>query len=111
MGLTVFTQQVLEVVRAIPEGRVLTYGQAALLAGNPNGARQVARILHSMSGKHQLPWHRVINAKGRISLPKSRGYELQKALLESENVGFSLSGEVDLSVYLWMPDTGTGEQG
>lgn len=102
--LDVFTQRVLRVIQAIPEGKVLSYGRAALLAGKPRGARQVSRLLHSMSEKHGLPWHRVINAEGRISLEPSRGYELQKALLEDEGVEFSLSGRVDLSIYLWQPD-------
>ena len=103
-GLDIFTQRVLTVIKAVPEGKVLTYGRAALLAGKPCGARQVSRLLHSMSEKHGLPWHRIINSQGRISLEPSRGYELQKALLENEGVGFSLSGRVDLSIYLWQPD-------
>ncbi|WP_022663989.1 MGMT family protein [Desulfospira joergensenii] len=101
--LDIFTQRALKVIKAIPEGRVLTYGRTAGLAGKPGGARQVSRLLHSMSRKHDLPWHRVINSQGRISLKPSHGYELQKALLEDEGVEFSLSGRVDLSVYLWEP--------
>jgi len=96
-----FTRNILDVIQAIPVGCVLSYGRVAALAGNPRGARQVARILHSMSRKHDLPWHRVVNAAGRISLPQGRGYELQKALLESEGVHFSPSHTIDLSVYLW----------
>ena len=102
--LDVFTRRALKVIKAIPEGKVLTYGRVALLAGKSRGARQVSRLLHSMSEKHELPWHRVINAQGRISLEPSRGYELQKALLEDEGVEFSLSGRVDLSAGLWQPD-------
>lgn len=101
-----FTENILGVIQSIPEGRVLSYGRVAALAGNPRGARQVSRILHSMSQKHDLPWHRVVNASGRISLPRGRGYELQKALLESEGVYFSPSHRIDLSAYLWEPDTG-----
>ncbi len=100
-----FTQKVLDVIASIPEGRVLSYGRVAILAGDPRGARQVSRILHSMSGKYDLPWHRVVNATGRISLPRGRGYELQKALLESEGVYFSPSHVIDLGVYLWVPGT------
>lgn len=99
-----FTQKVINIIKAIPPGKVLTYGRIAALGGKPNGARQVSRFLHSMSAKHDLPWHRVINAKGEISLKKSRGYELQKALLESEGVTFSLTSRVDLKIYLWMPE-------
>ncbi len=100
-----FTQNVLEVIKAIPHGRVLSYGRVAVLAGNPRGARQVSRILHSMSRKHDLPWHRVVNAQGKISLPPGRGYELQKALLVSEGICFSRGQGIDLSVYLWVPET------
>ena len=99
-----YTEKVLAVIRSIPSGRVLSYGRVAALAGNPRGARQVSRILHSMSRKHDLPWHRVVNASGRISLPRGRGYELQKALLESEGICFSLSQTLDFSEYLWVPD-------
>lgn len=99
-----FTQKVICIIKAIPPGKVLTYGRIAALAGKPGGARQVSRFLHSMSRKYDLPWHRVINAKGEISLQRSRGYELQKALLESEGVEFSLNSRVDLKTYLWLPE-------
>jgi len=99
--MNTFTRQIVDVIRAIPKGRVTSYGRVAALAGNPRAARQVSRILHTMSQKHELPWHRVVNASGNISLPRGRGYELQKALLESEGVFVSSSGAVDLSTYLW----------
>ncbi len=99
-----FTEKVVAVILAIPPGRVLSYGRVAALAGNSRGARQVSRILHSMSQKYDLPWHRVVNAEGRISLPRGQGFELQKALLEFEGVSFSSSHIIDLSVYLWLPD-------
>lgn len=99
-----FTQKVVTVIQSIPHGRVISYGRVAALAGNTRGARQVARILHSMSQKYDLPWHRVINAAGRISLPRGRGYERQKALLEFEGVFFPSSQIIDLSVYLWVPE-------
>ena len=99
-----FTRKVVDIIKSIPPGKVLTYGRIAALAGKPGGARQVSRFLHSMSQKHDLPWHRVINAKGEISLRPSRGFELQKALLESEGVVFSLQSKVDLETYLWLPE-------
>ncbi len=99
--LTPFTQKVVDFIKNIPEGRVATYGQIAALAGQSRGARQVSRLLHSMSQKHKLPWHRVVNAKGKISLPASSGYELQKALLESEGIVFSITGTLDLDKYRW----------
>jgi len=99
-----FTQNVQGVIQSIPPGRVAPYGRIAALAGNSRGARQVSRILHSMSKKHDLPWHRVVNAAGKISLPRGRGYELQKALLESEGVFFSPAHTIDLSVHMWEPE-------
>ena len=99
--MNTFTRLVIDVIKAIPEGSVTSYGRVATLAGNPRGARQVSRILHAMSEKHELPWHRVVNASGKISLPRGRGYELQKALLESEGIFVSSSGNVDLDIYLW----------
>lgn len=99
--LTPFTKRALAVIKGIPEGKVLTYGTVAALAGNPGGARQVSRLLHSMSEKYDLPWHRVINARGKISLKPSHGYELQRALLASEGIGFSKGDIVELSVFLW----------
>lgn len=97
------TKDVLAVLRAIPRGQVTSYGRVAALAGNPRGARQVSRILHSMSRSHDLPWHRVVNAQGRISLPRGRGFELQRALLEEEGVRVSSSGGIDLGRFLWEP--------
>lgn len=90
-----FTKQVIRNIKAIPFGRVATYGQIAKASGNARGARQVARILHTMSRKHQLPWHRVINAKGEISHTGSE----QRELLEMEDVEFSLHGKINLSQY------------
>src|SRR3989339_2156617 len=98
---TQFTEAALDIIKHIPEGRVLTYGRVASLAGQPGGARQVSRILHSMSRKYELPWHRVINSEGRISLGPSQGRELQKALLESEGIEFSENGGLDLEIYMW----------
>ena len=98
--ITAFTRKALNIIRNIPEGKVLTYGRAAALAGKPRGARQISRLLHSMSNKHDLPWHRIVNSKGKISLKQSHGYELQKALLESEGIKFSKSDTIDLKLYL-----------
>lgn len=94
-----FTAEVVRILKEIPPGRVVTYGQVARLAGSPRAARQVVRILHTMSEKHQLPWHRVVNAKGEIAVPDDESRELQRMLLESEDVGFLRDGRVDLSVF------------
>ncbi len=96
-----FHLRVIQVIKKIPKGKVATYGQIAVLAGNPQAARQVVRTLHSSSEKNRLPWHRVINGKGAISLPHGNGYELQKALLESEGVVFGLGEKVNFDRYLW----------
>jgi methylated-DNA-protein-cysteine methyltransferase-like protein len=99
---TSFHQRVLEIIKQIPRGKVATYGQIAALAGNPRAARQVVRALHSSTEKEGLPWHRVINSKGRISLKPNHGYELQKALLAKEGVKFDQQDTVDLARYLWL---------
>ena len=96
-------ETIVATIKKIPRGRVATYGQIAALAGNPRAARQVARALHSSSGSRKLPWHRVINSAGRISLPAGRGHELQRALLEDEDVVFGVSGRIDLKKYGWRP--------
>lgn len=83
-----FTEKAIAVIKSIPRGKVMTYGQVAAYAGSPRGARQVVRILHSMSKKHSLPWHRVVNAKGEISIKDDEGSFTQKALLEEEGIAF-----------------------
>jgi len=100
---TSFHKDVVRLIKRIPRGKVATYGQIAGLAGSPRGARQVVRTLHSSWEKEGLPWHRVINAQGRIALRPGQGYELQKALLEAEGVKFDSSGVVDFDKYRWKP--------
>ncbi|WP_027087040.1 MGMT family protein [Cohnella panacarvi] len=94
-----FTVRVLEIIKRIPEGSVMTYGQIAVVAGSPRGARQVVRILHSLSSAHGLPWHRVVNAKGEIALPEGEGRFMQRHYLEQEGVEFGLGGRIDLERY------------
>lgn len=94
-----FTQAVIEQIKSIPAGKVMTYGGIAAAAGSPRAARQVVRILHSMSGKYDLPWHRVVNAKGEIALLDDESRFRQRSLLEDEGVEFGLNGRIDLSVY------------
>jgi methylated-DNA-protein-cysteine methyltransferase-like protein len=88
------TRLIIEAIRAIPFGEVSCYRDIALSAGLPNGARQTARILHSMSKSQNLPWHRVIKADGRIALPVGNGKEEQIALLRSEGVTVTDEGVV-----------------
>ena len=99
-----FTQKIIEAIRAIPEGSVSTYGDIAALAGNRRGARQVARVLHSCSDKESLPWHRVINREGRISLGEFQGYDRQKSLLLAEGVRFDGADRIDLDRFRWRPN-------
>lgn len=103
----IFTERVREIIRRIPRGKVTTYGMVAAGAGNGAGARQVARILHSSSQAYALPWHRVVNRKGRISLPPGRGYERQQELLMREGVEFMADGTIDFDRFLWLPGSGS----
>lgn len=90
-------------VRRIPRGRVATYGQIAALAGMRGHARQVGYALHRLRDP-DLPWHRVINARGEISLPpRPDAGELQRELLEREGVQFGPRGRVDLTRFRWRP--------
>ncbi len=91
-------------VRRIPEGRVSTYGEIARLAGIPRAARQVGYALNALTGGEDVPWHRVINARGEISARGEREYaDLQRSLLESEGIDFDRRGRVDLETYGWKP--------
>ncbi|MFH1688579.1 MAG: MGMT family protein [bacterium] len=100
---TEFTQNVVRILKRVPRGKVVTYGALAAYAGNPRGARQVVRILNTHSDRENLPWHRVINREGKISLGRGQGYELQKAKLEAEGVVFDRSDRIDLDRHLWSP--------
>ena len=90
-----------ELILRIPPGTVASYGQIADMAGNPRAARQVVRVLHSRSHSHRLPWHRVINSKGQISLPEGGGREEQSALLAAEGVEVDVRGRISLSRHGW----------
>jgi len=90
------------VVRRIPHGRVATYGQVAELAGLPGHARQVGYALHALRVESALPWHRVVNAAGAVSLRSVPGFELEQRIrLEAEGVTFNARGRVPLARYRW----------
>ncbi|HET7712187.1 MAG TPA: MGMT family protein [Thermoanaerobaculia bacterium] len=93
-----------EIARRVPAGTVATYGQIAALAGLDGHARQVGYALNSLPAGSDVPWHRVINARGEIS-PRSASdsHELQRLLLEAEGVEFDLAGRVSLEKYRWNP--------
>lgn len=88
-------------VQQIPRGRVATYGQIASAAGYTRQARQTGYALHALPADSGVPWHRVINAQGRISFPpRSAPYRRQRKKLEAEGVLF-LRGRVNLQRYGW----------
>ena len=93
-----FSEEVIKIIQSIPTGKVASYGQIALIAGNPRGARQVSRILHTCTQKYNLPWHRVINSQGKISL-KNEGFELQYGLLRKDGVEFGLNSVIDFDKF------------
>ncbi|WP_160620078.1 MGMT family protein [Mixta intestinalis] len=95
-----FTQRVLQVIAAIPAGSVTTYGEVARLAGSPRAARQVGGVLKRLPADSRLPWHRIINRYGQISL---QGDDLlrQRDALEAEGIEISDDGKVDLARYRW----------
>lgn len=94
MPYTQMTESILTIIKQIPRGYVSSYGKIALLAGYPGGARQVVRILNSLSEKEGLPWHRVVNKEGKIVL-SGEGECEQIARLKSEGVTFIKEGTVD----------------
>lgn len=98
-----FRERVLHIVREVPRGRVVSYGQVALWAGSPRAARQVGAVLFGLrEADGDVPWQRVVNAKGGISTYKVGGGELQTALLRSEGVEVGEHG-VDLRRWGWSP--------
>lgn len=102
--MTSYTNNVIRIIQTIPYGKVMTYGQIAKAAGSPRSARQVVRILHSMSEKYDLPWHRVINSKGEIGFRDEEMFITQKLLLESEGIQFNTEKSLPLKSYLWHID-------
>lgn len=94
MGYTPMTQAIIECIKSIPEGKVASYGEVASMAGYPGGARQVVRVLSTLSEKEDLPWHRIVKKNGRIALTGSGECE-QMILLEREGVSFDTSGQIE----------------
>lgn len=102
-----FYERIWAAVKRIPRGKVATYGQIAALAGMPRHARQAGYALAATPASVKIPWHRVINAQGRISLRlkhwDSGSDDMQCILLESEGIEFDASGRVDLTRFRWQP--------
>lgn len=102
--MTEFSKKVVTYIQKIPKGKVASYSQLAKLAGNPRGTRGVVWILHSQTASKNLPWHRVMNAKGRISFPEmSPNWVTQRKLLEREGVVFEYGDRIDMITYQWKP--------
>lgn len=95
-----FAIAVKEVVTAIPQGKVATYGDVAALAGSPSHARLVGKILGAIGMDSPVPCHRVVNASGR----PAPHWLSQTSLLKNEGVGFKANGNVDLAIHRWNPD-------
>jgi len=105
-----FYELVYDLVRQTPRGRVVTYGQVAVLLGAPAAARAVGYALHFLPDGSDVPWWRVVNAHGSISL-KGRGSaaDFQRHLLESEGIGFDREDRIDLRIFRWWPDEGAAD--
>ena len=97
--MTDYTKEVIRVIKAIPVGKVMSYGQVADVAGNNRAARGVVYILRSRSKIDDLPWHRVIGKSGQIRIKDPEGYLLQKHLLEAEGIVVSESGLINMELY------------
>lgn len=98
---TLSRQRVWQVVAAIPCGKVASYGQIAELAELPRQARAVGKMMSQLPADTRLPWHRVINAQGRISFPvDSEGYQRQRLRLENEGIEF-IGERISLKHYRW----------
>jgi len=99
-----YRERVYKIVRRIPRGRVMTYGQLAYILGEGYTPRTVGFVMHG-ADERKTPWQRVINSQGRCStgrivLPADK----QQRMLEREGVKFDAGGRCDLEIYLWHPD-------
>jgi methylated-DNA-protein-cysteine methyltransferase-like protein len=105
-----FSTRVYDLVRRVPHGRVVSYGGVAAMLGHPRAARGVGQALHALDDDTDVPWWRVINRNGEISI---RGVphapQLQRALLHREGVRFDQRGRVDWKRFGWIGDDATRE--
>ena len=99
-----YREGVYAIVKQIPKGRVMTYGQLAEILGEGYTARTVGYVMHGADSEN-VPWQRVINAQGKCSTGKlTLPINLQQSILESEGVKFNAGGKCDLKTYLWSPE-------
>ncbi len=102
--------EIYEWVSRVPEGKVATYGQIARLVKSRCSARQVGYAMAAVPGDNGIPWHRIINSQGRISLRSgSEGHRLQRILLEAEGIVFSTDDSIDLVKYRWTAPAGDSD--
>lgn len=98
-----YRERVYEIVRQIPAGKVMAYGQLAIILGEGYTARTVGYVMHGADA--DVPWQRVINSQGKCSTGKlTIPINLQQELLEAEGVIFNASGKCDLGIYQWFPE-------
>jgi len=101
-----FEQSVLDIVRKIPKGKVMSYGQIAKSIGTPKASREVGWAMHSLGGTSDFPWWRVLNSKGTITIKENwdSGPATQQHLLEAEGVEFSAERQLDMTRYQYPPE-------
>ncbi len=104
-----YRERVYTLVRQIPPGKVMTYGQIAGILGEGYTARTVGYVMHGADD--DVPWQRVINAQGKCSTGRlTMPLNLQQEILESEGIEFKPSGKCDLHKYQWYPEGYEGEK-
>ncbi|MBN2600658.1 MAG: MGMT family protein [Candidatus Marinimicrobia bacterium] len=102
---SILYQKIYNIVKHIPFGHVATYGQIAVLAGIPGNARQVGYAMHALPDDSDVPWHRVVNARGEISIRSDPFYaNIQRHLLNAEGVTFNKNGRISLEHFLWQTE-------
>jgi methylated-DNA-protein-cysteine methyltransferase-like protein len=106
--MTETTRRIVDSIRSVPPGKVASYRDVARAAGLPNGARQVAWTLHSLTDACDLPWQRIIRSDGFIALKSGNGKEVQISLLRAEGVEVSSAGKVDMARYSFFERGGAG---
>jgi methylated-DNA-protein-cysteine methyltransferase-like protein len=97
-----FFEQVYALVCCIPPGRVATYGQIARLLGQPHAARTVGWAMRDIPEGRDVPWHRVVNASGRVSIRDADAALAQRRRLETEGVAFDADGRINLDRFGWV---------
>ena len=99
-----YRERVYEIVRKIPDGRVMTYGQIAEILGEGYTPRTIGYVMHA-ADTEKIPWQRVINSQGACSTGKmTMPINIQQKILEDEGIEFNEKGRCDLKIYLWSPD-------